>query len=173
MMTNSQASQLAHAIRFASEAHGDQKRKYTGEPYITHPLAVMKIVQGVPHSPEMLMAAVLHDVVEDTPVSIMEIHDHFGDLVGEYVNGLTDVSRPQDGNRAARKKLDREHISVQCPEVKTIKLADLIHNTRSIAQHDPDFWKVYRQEKILLLEVLQEGDRTLQFHARSQIQVLS
>lgn len=168
-MTNAEATMLASAMRFATDAHGDQKRKYTNEPYITHPLAVMKIVQGVPHSTEMLMAAVLHDVVEDTPVTIEQIEDDFGSVVAEMVNGLTDVSKPEDGNRATRKKLDREHIAKQSAEVHTIKLADLIHNTMSISQHDPDFWKVYKKEKILLLEVLTKGDRTLMFQAQTQV----
>jgi (p)ppGpp synthase/HD superfamily hydrolase len=170
MMTDNQASLLAHSIRFATDAHGDQKRKYTHEPYITHPLAVMKIVQSVPHTPEMLMAAVLHDVVEDTPVDILTIRDEFGPVVAQYVNGLTDVSRPEDGNRVARKALDRQHISSQVAEVHTIKLADMIHNTQSIREHDPNFWRVYREEKRLLLEVLVLGDRTLHFHARTQIE---
>ena len=169
MMTNKEATMLANAMRFATVAHGEQKRKYTDEPYITHPLAVMKIVQEVPHTPEMLMAAVLHDVVEDTPVTVNQIEDEFGPVVAEMVNGLTDVSKPEDGNRAERKKLDREHLAEQSAEVQTIKLADLIHNTQSIQKHDPSFWKVYRKEKILLLDVLTKGDRTLMFQAQSQV----
>ena len=58
---------LDRAIHLATVAHTGQKRKYTGAPYIGHPLEVMGIVQTVPHTTEMLMAAVLHDVVEDTP----------------------------------------------------------------------------------------------------------
>jgi (p)ppGpp synthase/HD superfamily hydrolase len=169
MMTNAEATMLANAMRFATVAHSGQKRKYTDEPYIMHPLAVMRIVQEVPHTPEMLMAAVLHDVVEDTPVTINEIKDEFGPVVAEMVEGLTDVSKPEDGNRATRKKLDRERLAEQSAEVQTIKLADLIHNTQSIEKHDPSFWKVYRAEKILLLEVLTKGDRTLMFQAQSQV----
>ena len=90
---------LQEAIEFATEAHGDQKRKYTGEPYITHPIAVMEIVREVPHTEEMLMAAVLHDTVEDTPVTIEDIKTKFGTKVAELVDGLTDVSRPEHGNR--------------------------------------------------------------------------
>lgn len=169
MMTNEEATRLANAMRFATVAHGEQKRKYTNEPYITHPLAVMKIVQEVPHTTEMLMAAVLHDVVEDTPVTVNQIEDEFGPVVAEMVNGLTDVSKSEDGNRATRKKLDREHLAKQSAEVHTIKLADMIHNTQSIRKHDPSFWKVYRKEKILLLDVLTKGDRTLMFRAQNQI----
>ena len=73
---------LDRAIEFATKAHKGQFRKYTGEPYINHPLAVMEIVRGVPgHTEEMLVAAVLHDVVEDTDVSLMEITEKFGNVV--------------------------------------------------------------------------------------------
>src|SRR6056300_1746227 len=156
-MKQNEADLLAKAIQFAVEAHGEQKRKYTNEPYVTHPLAVMRIVQEVPHTTEMLVAAVLHDVVEDTPV------------VATYVDGLTDVSKPEDGNRATRKSLDRAHTAEQGAEVQTIKLADLIHNTASIAEFDPSFYKVYREEKKKLLKLLTKGDPTLMWRAQQQI----
>jgi hypothetical protein len=82
---------------------------------------------------------------------------------------LTDVSRPEDGNRAARKAIDLAHTAKASPAAKTIKLADLIDNTRSIVERDPDFAKVYLQEKARLLEVLQEGDPTLMAMAREYL----
>ena len=69
------------AITFATKAHGDQKRKYTEESYITHPIAVMEIVKTVPHTDEMLAAAVLHDVIEDTDQSYDDIYYYFGETV--------------------------------------------------------------------------------------------
>ena len=80
------------AIQFATEAHGDQARKYCGSPYITHPIAVAKIVESVEHTEEMVVAAILHDVVEDTPVTIDEIETEFGPVVAELVHFLTDIS---------------------------------------------------------------------------------
>lgn len=151
------------ALRFATAAHEaiDQRRRYSGEPYIVHPIAVAAIVRGVPHSPAMIAAAYLHDVVEDTPVSIEEINDAFGDEVGALVGWLTDVSTPGDGNRRLRKQLDLEHTARAPPAAKTVKLADLIDNTLTISAYDPGFWAVYRREKLALLEVLKEGDPTL------------
>ena len=105
---------LDEVLKFATMAHGDQKRKYTGEPYIVHPIAVSEIVKTVPHTDEMIAAALLHDVVEDTPFTIDDINDRFGNKVAELVSWLTDVSRPEDGNRKTRKSLDREHI-VEAP----------------------------------------------------------
>jgi len=147
------------ALAFATEAHGDQKRKYTGEPYINHPIAVAEIVKTVPeHNEHMIAAALLHDTVEDTDVTQYDIVREFGDIVGIFVAGLTDVSRPEDGNRARRKALDREHSARGLPPVQTIKLADLIDNSRSITEYDPDFAVVYMKEKKLLLEVMTKGD---------------
>lgn len=160
---------LEQSIAFATRAHGSQKRKYTGEPYVTHPIAVMEIVREVSHTEDMLIAAVLHDTVEDTDVTLDDIKAEFGATVAKYVDGLTDVSTLEDGNRAERKALDRAHIAVQCPEVKTIKLADLIHNTLSIEAHDPSFYKIYRAEKIALLEHLLEGDTALYHRAQDQL----
>ena len=151
------------ALAFASEAHGsiNQRRKYTGEPYIVHPIAVAEIVRSVPHTEAMIAAALLHDVVEDTPVTIEDIRSAFGEEIAELVGWLTDVSKPSDGNRRKRKHLDLLHTAKAPAAAKTIKLADLIDNTRSISAHDPSFWPVYRREKEALLQVLKEGDALL------------
>lgn len=160
---------LDQVLKFATKAHGDQKRKYTGDPYIVHPIAVAEIVKTVPHTDAMIAAALLHDVVEDTPVTIEQIKDKFGSEVAELVGWLTDISRPENGNRKTRKSLDRDHSANAPAEAQTIKLADLIHNTKSIEKHDPHFWKVYKQEKIALLDVLTKGDRSLMHIAQQQI----
>lgn len=159
------------ARRFAEAAHGaiGQRRRYTNEPYVVHPIAVAEIVRGVPHTGEMIAAALLHDVVEDTPVTLEEVEAEFGVAVASLVEQLTDVSRPGDGNRARRKAIDRAHAGAGTPAAKTIKLADLIDNTESIFHYDPNFARVYLREKALLLEVLTEGDATLLALARAQL----
>jgi len=151
------------AKQFATKAHGDidHRRKYTNEPYINHPAQVVEIVRGVPHTEEMLAAAWLHDVVEDTPTTIEQVREVFGVQVSAFVGMLTDVSKLEDGNRKVRKTIDREHTAMSMPPAKTIKLADLISNTSSIVKYDPNFAKVYLEEKRLLLEVLKEGDNQL------------
>ena len=139
----------------------DQRRKYTGEPYIIHPAAVAELVRGVPHTTAMLCAAWLHDVVEDTPITLNEIEHEFGHEIAALVEMLTDISGPNDGNRATRKALDKAHLATASAAAKTIKLADLVDNTDSIMAFDPHFAKVFLREKALLLEVLKEGDVTL------------
>ena len=154
---------------FATAAHAavGQKRKYTGEDYIHHPIHVCTILKEAGYKcVHMLSAALCHDVVEDTEVSLKTIEDEFGVEVASLVNGLTDVSKPEDGNRAKRKELDRKHISKQSAKCKTIKLADLISNSSSILQHDQEFAKVYLKEKLLLLDSLVEGDSVLWHQAR-------
>ena len=151
------------AMAFASGAHAsiNHVRKYTGEPYINHPAAVVELVRSVPHTPEMLAAAWLHDTVEDTGVSLGLIEQEFGSEVASIVEMLTDVSCAHHGLRAHRKQIDREHTAKASPSAKTIKIADLIDNTRSIVARDPKFAEVYLAEKRLLLEVLREGDPAL------------
>ncbi len=156
----------AQVYAMAAHAAVGQRRKYTGEPYIVHPAEVASIVASVHGAtPEMVAAAWLHDVVEDTGVTYTDIHMSFGPEIAQLVSWLTDVSRPEDGNRAKRKAMDREHTAQAPAEAQTIKLADLISNSRSIMQHDPEFARTYLEEKRLLLEVLTKGDRGL--HARA------
>ena len=126
-----------------------------------HPVAVCTIVETVTHDPIMRAAALLHDVVEDTPVTIELVRLQFGGEVADLVADLTDVSKPEDGNRVVRKELDRQHSAQASPEAQTIKLADLISNSKSIMEHDPRFAKVYMREKSALLEVLVQGHPTL------------
>jgi (p)ppGpp synthase/HD superfamily hydrolase len=158
---------------FATAAHAavEQVRKYTYEPYIVHPAEVVSIVKSVPHTDVMLAAAWLHDVVEDTSVTIETIRAEFGVEVAELVSWLTDVSWPADGNRAHRKALDRAHSAAAPAEAQTVKLADLISNTRSIMAHDVAFAKTYLEEKRLLLEVMTKGDATLMAIARKNVGV--
>lgn len=164
----------ARAFSIAAHEAVGQKRKYTFEPYWHHCVEVAEIVQtsAVGATSEMIAAAWLHDTVEDTAISIETIEDVFGATVAALVSDLTDVSKPEDGNRAARKEIDRNHTANASPEAKTIKLADLISNSRSIKERDPDFARVYLREKARLLEVLTEGDEMLWKRAASQIHPL-
>lgn len=149
---------------YATAAHAavKQVRKYTNEPYIVHPAEVVGILRDRGIVDEyMLAAAWLHDTVEDTGVEVTDIWREFGGIVASYVHWLTNPSKPEDGNRAARKLKDRDYIRNAPAEAKTIKLADLISNCSSIVRYDEKFAKTYLEEKRLMLEVLKEGDAVL------------
>ena len=154
---------------FAEVAHAGQTRKYSDDPYITHPIRVSEIVAHNQGTDEMIAAALLHDVVEDTPVTHDEILDKFGANVSDLVFGLTDVDLSK-GNRKTRKALDRDRIASSSADVQLIKLADFIDNTTSIVQHDPSFAKLYLQEKSQMLDVMDKvKDHPLCRIANSQI----
>jgi (p)ppGpp synthase/HD superfamily hydrolase len=154
---------VTRAREFAQTAHRkkDHRRKYSGEPYEVHLIAVAALVASVTQDERTIAAAYLHDVVEDTDVTLDEVSAAFGPEIAELVENLTDVSRPADGNRAQRKALDREHLARARSEAKTVKLADIIHNALDIAQHDAGFGRVYIREAEALLKVLKEGDPVL------------
>lgn len=145
---------IADAAAFAAQAHAGQVRKYTGEPYIKHPKAVARLVREAGGDAAMVAAAWLHDTTEDTAATLGDISERFGLEVADLVDWLSDVSKPEDGDRALRKAKDREHIAAAPARAKAIKLADLIDNTASIVEHDPAFARVYLKEKAALLDVL-------------------
>lgn len=145
----------------AGKAHEGQFRKYSKMPYIVHPIEVATILQTVPHTEEMVAAALLHDVVEDTDYTVDDIASLIDPKVAELVEGLTDISKPEDGNRKTRKGIDRQFLSEQSPQVQTIKYADIISNTQDIRANDPNFAKVYLEEMKELLKIMDKGDKTL------------
>ena len=151
----------ARALIFATKAHGEQKRKYTGEPYVNHCIAVAGIVKQITMDADIICAALLHDTVEDTAVTIDNIAQIFGQRIAKLVSEVTDISRPLDGNRQQRKEIDRKHLAQASPDGMTIKLADLIDNTSTIVKYDPHFAKIYMAEKRELLKVLTNGNPIL------------
>jgi (p)ppGpp synthase/HD superfamily hydrolase len=150
------------AMEFARKVHADQRRKYTNAPYFDHLAEVAGIVSSVFINDLLLQdciaTAFLHDCVEDQNIKLSEIASRFGKDVAEGVFFLSDL---EEGNRATRKALSRERLAQAPGWVQTIKCADLISNTSSIVQHDPDFARVYLEEKRLLLDVLTKADARL------------
>ena len=142
---------LDKALKFATKAHDGQVRKYTGEPYIVHPIAVANLVKQHGGTEAQQAAALLHDVVEDTDVTLDDICIKFGTEIADLVFWLTDQSKLDDGNRAVRKAIDRTHTHSSPHQAQFVKLADLIDNSISIAQHDKGFAKVFFIEKQLIL----------------------
>lgn len=149
------------ALEFAQHAHGQQRRKYADELFIEHPKRVAELVRSVPHTTEMICAAYLHDVVEDTSVTIQEIKRIFGGKIGRLVEELTDEYVKQKYprmNRRWRKEKEAERQQKMSTEAKTIRLADIIDNTPSISIKDPTFAKRYIPEMETLVEAVRKGE---------------
>jgi GTP pyrophosphokinase len=125
---------LADAYRFSEAAHAGQKRQ-SGDPYISHPLAVAEILAGWHLDGQALMAALLHDVMEDTSVTKAEISDTFGKPVAELVDGLSKLDKIEfQSAEDAQAENFRKMLLAMARDVRVIliKLADRLHNMRTL-----------------------------------------
>jgi (p)ppGpp synthase/HD superfamily hydrolase len=150
---------IQKAIQFATEAHSGQARKNSGLPYIFHPLAVAELL--IDHSnpsDEMIIAAILHDVVEDCGVTYDEIEHRFGPVVTQHVRDLTN-DKSVKGTRAKRKAADIARLATINANSQTIKYCDIYHNSKAIEDFDdPPFEKMYLNENRAKLEAMDKGD---------------
>ena len=149
------------AIHLATKYHAGQVRKYTGEDYVTHPIAVKNIILnhfGHKVKESILVSAILHDMLEDTHYTEHMMAYDFGFEVLKTVKAVTNV---HTGNRKKRKILEAEKFADVDPEIREyayiVRLADIIHNAPSIRKHDKPFWKTYREEKENLLAVIRKN----------------
>ncbi len=128
-------SQVERAYEVAKEAHGDQKR-HSGEPYITHPVEVAIILAELEMDKETIIAALLHDVVEDTGKTLDEVRKEFGDEVAELVDGvtkLTQIKYSADKIEVQAENLRKMFLAMAKDiRVIIIKLADRLHNMRTL-----------------------------------------
>ena len=138
---------LLAALTFAAHKHRDQRRKgVTALPYINHPIDVAHLLAslGGIDDPVVLMAAVLHDTIEDTDTTADELRGHFGEAVTAVVCEVTDDKTLRTEQRKA---LQIEHAAHLSREARLVKLADKICNVRDIATHPPANWPLQRQQE--------------------------
>jgi len=153
---------IDNVIEFITMAHDGQTRNYTGEPYVEHPMEVARIVRDtVGLDYDMIAAAMMHDILEDTDHPLSEVEKHGGMVAATFVEWLSNKEYPEATTRKERKALIAAHLAKAPNEVKTIKLADISHNTPTIIIHDPKFAKVYVAENKLLLKSLKGGHPAL------------
>jgi len=153
---------LTKAIEYATAKHEGQVRKYTGEPYIEHPLAVAKMIDEYLRAMDVdpgisPTIAVLHDTVEDTDATIEEIEELFGEAVAQGVWFLTKTPNFV-GDRESRKKLCEARLAKAPYSIKVIKTLDMFHNSLSIQQYDPEFWETFKVETASLLAAMGTED---------------
>ena len=138
-LSPAQVERVREAYEFGAEKHRGQKR-VSGEPYITHPVAVADILADLRLDADTLVAAILHDVIEDTPTAKAEIASIFGQVVAELVDGVSKLDQIQFKNRQeAQAESFRKMLLAMVRDIRVImvKLADRMHNMRTLGVMPP------------------------------------
>ncbi|NND45051.1 MAG: HD domain-containing protein, partial [Xanthomonadales bacterium] len=131
---------ILRAFELGAKAHEGQKRK-TGEPYILHPVAVASILANMRMDNHSVTAAILHDTLEDTPLTKEEITRQFGDEIADLVDGVTKLDKMKFRTRGeADAESFRKLMLAMSRDLRVIfiKLADRLHNMRTMGSMDPD-----------------------------------
>ena len=145
VFNDEEVSLLLRAVKFSAEKHKTQRRKGAeGSPYINHPIAVAETLWtvGEVRDISVIVAAILHDTVEDTETTLGEIEEHFGPVVRSLVEEVTDdksLPKPE------RKRLQIEHAPTLSKGAQQIKLADKISNINDVAFAPPAHWPHQRR----------------------------
>lgn len=166
-------------LQFVKDSHGDQKRKYTGEPYWNHVYAVAEIVSE--YDVKGIEIALCHDLFEDTYVKALDLlrflaQNGYSNSEAQFivsgVNDLTDVFTKENYpklNRKDRKKLEAERLGKIHSLSQSVKYADLIDNTSSLSKYDKGFAKVYLSEKKEMLQQMRRGNHDLLLKCEKQV----
>lgn len=134
-----QVQQVRRAYFYAEQAHDGQRRK-SGEPYVTHPLAVASILSGMHMDHQSLMSAMLHDVLEDTDISYEGVATQFGDVVADIVDGVSKLTHLEFETKAeAQAENFQKMVLAMAEDIRVIivKLADRLHNMRTLGAMPP------------------------------------
>jgi (p)ppGpp synthase/HD superfamily hydrolase len=151
---------IAKALKFATERHSGQFRKFDSKPYVTHPKEVTFILLEIMDDAdtEILAAAILHDTVEDTYDNIEEGLNDVGKLFGQRVMGLVDelTTRKEDVKRHGKKKCLTAKMNAMTNDAFLIKLADRYHNIEGLlnANVPKDFIRWYWKETVYIIDNL-------------------
>ena len=176
--SSTESPRIQQAIDIATKAHEGQLRK-TGEPYIIHPLAVMKILEEWNMDEDTIIAGILHDTVEDTNLTLKEIEDTFGKDVAFLVNGVTKLGKARAGMKDLDEYLPKTGDNLlklliatgQDIRVLIIKLADRLHNLRTLGALPPEKQKKIARESLEVFAPL--ADRLQMGRVRVEIEETS
>ncbi|MBR2213723.1 MAG: bifunctional (p)ppGpp synthetase/guanosine-3',5'-bis(diphosphate) 3'-pyrophosphohydrolase [Eubacterium sp.] len=179
------SKRLDDAIEFATKKHTEQTRKRENTPYILHPLEAAAVAAELTKDEDILIAAVLHDTVEDTDTSIDEVREKFGNRVAELVDSETENKRedlPPEETWEIRKKESLEHLKNSTdPAVKILWLADKVSNIRTLyrlyQKEGDDLWNHFNMKDIkkqawyyrTVAELLSDLEDTLPYQEYKQI----
>ncbi|WP_276134614.1 HD domain-containing protein [Polluticoccus soli] len=165
---------LDKIIAYTDAAHHEQMRRYTPERYIVHPVRVMNTCRAYTADLTVLAAAILHDVLEDTPVTPVELLQFLNTVMTPaeaertlaLVVELTDVyvrDKYPGMSRRERKAKEQDRMSATSADAQTIKYADIMDNCAEIVNHDAHFAPMFLQECRQLLNRMNHGNQDL-FH---------
>ncbi len=151
-LTNEEKDKVRHALKLSEEAHSNQLRK-SGDPFITHPLEVAKILTSIKLDADSIVAGLLHDTLEDTNLNIEEINKNFGNQIVELVEGLTKINK--FSLKVNNQKFGENYKKLILATTKDlrvilVKLADRLHNMRTI-----QFLKDENKKTKIALETLE------------------
>jgi guanosine-3',5'-bis(diphosphate) 3'-pyrophosphohydrolase len=141
------SNKFIKAVAFAAEKHKNQRRKdANASPYINHPISLANVLanEGGIANEDVLIAAILHDTIEDTETTESELRIEFGNSVAEIVLEVTD---DKSLSKAERKLKQIEHAPNVSMDAKLVKLADKICNLRDILNSPPSDWSVERRQE--------------------------
>jgi (p)ppGpp synthase/HD superfamily hydrolase len=186
------------AVRFATIAHEGVNRPFGGGPYIDHPYMVKSILEELGFGPELLAAAILHDVPEDVSLekiagiaqglgfpiiattsgnfradraaALMVMAYVFGSDVARLLEGVTKVTNREAGTREQRQAIEINHLEGTDDDCQTLKLADISANMRDVSKAPLSFTRRWVRERIAVLAVLTRGDARLQHVVSAQIE---
>ncbi|MBQ2258743.1 MAG: HD domain-containing protein, partial [Spirochaetales bacterium] len=138
---------IAAAVVYAAKMHGDQKRK-SGEPYLIHPIAVAEILIQIGMDADTVCAGLLHDTIEDTDTTEEKIATMFGKEVGHMVQAVTKISRITDDKSIQEAETIKKMFFAMSKDLRVIliKLADKLHNMRTIEGLKPDRKRAFAQD---------------------------
>jgi guanosine-3',5'-bis(diphosphate) 3'-pyrophosphohydrolase len=144
---------IQKAEDFARTKHLGQKRKLSNDPYIVHPIRVAKIVSEFSDNPVLLMAALLHDTIEDTQTTYEDIKANFSDEVADMVMALT--NDPEEKERMGKKEYLTKKMSLMDSDTLLVKLADRLDNVRDLNDSDLPWSRNYAVQTEYILDHLQ------------------
>lgn len=154
------STKTTEAIAFALSAHEGQLRKGDNRPYIIHPLSVGFILQGAGYSEDVVIAGILHDVIEDTKYTKEDISEKFGSKVADLVVGVTEDKSIKDWEA----KMDNylENLKNSNDEIKAISAADALDNRRSILWNIENGFDIWSKFKASPEKVIQKTEERLE-----------
>lgn len=131
---------ISGAREFAEKAHKGQKRSFSDEPYVNHPYSVAKILYDMGASTDLVIAAILHDTLEDTPVTMFELEAEFGAMITSLVWWVSEPSKIEESKHRKPTKHQRKaefnsKISAAPTKAQTLKAADILHNTLDMIKY--------------------------------------